>query len=494
MPKNDALFLLIKSLNRSEKRYFRMFVSVNQSDKNHIQLFDFLDRMKTYDEALLRKKFRGKTFLNQLHVTKNYLTRLILKSLRNYHARSSVAARIKDHLRDVEILYQRQLYTLAGKALRSAERLAEKYDRQSDLLDVYHWQRRLMLISKDPALRTRSLNTIIDNERRCLDKLSTQNAYWELTGNIISQLGPFEGSDDRAAPPAHPLLSDPARADSFQSRLLYYYCLQNYFFMRGDHSRAVGAIISLTDYLEARPELIREQPESYITTVNNLIGLYLRLKQYAEVPELLRKIRAIPKTYNIRVNSPLQQQKLLQTYNVELELYRDIGDSASGIALINEIEGLLNKPRQLMPETYRLLFYYQFSYHYFLEKSYERSLHWLNEIFRFPFKNPRSDIISYAHLLRLIIHFELGNMTILKYLVDACRRFLKKKKSGIRIFEKSLLQFFAKASISLAEEYPDLLTKTYNDLFVKNPTDLSDPLDYLDFKSWLEQKLVKSEK
>jgi len=54
----DTLFQLIKSLEKSEKRNFKLFVKRNSAggDLKFIQLFDALDKMKEYDEASLLKK------------------------------------------------------------------------------------------------------------------------------------------------------------------------------------------------------------------------------------------------------------------------------------------------------------------------------------------------------------------------------------------------------------------------------------------------------
>ena len=54
----DALFLLIQSLESSEKRNFKLFVTRNSGsgDLKIIQLFDALEKMEDYDEELLLKK------------------------------------------------------------------------------------------------------------------------------------------------------------------------------------------------------------------------------------------------------------------------------------------------------------------------------------------------------------------------------------------------------------------------------------------------------
>ncbi len=54
----DALFQLVKSLEKSEKRNFKLYVKRNSSseDLKIVKLFDALDKMEAYDEGQLLKK------------------------------------------------------------------------------------------------------------------------------------------------------------------------------------------------------------------------------------------------------------------------------------------------------------------------------------------------------------------------------------------------------------------------------------------------------
>ena len=54
----DELFQLIRSLDKSEKRMFKLFLkrSDGTEDLKVIRLFDALDKMDEYDEELLLKK------------------------------------------------------------------------------------------------------------------------------------------------------------------------------------------------------------------------------------------------------------------------------------------------------------------------------------------------------------------------------------------------------------------------------------------------------
>lgn len=52
---SDILFLLIRSLEKSEKRNFKLYIQRNSGNRDLkiIELFDALDKLNEYDEALL---------------------------------------------------------------------------------------------------------------------------------------------------------------------------------------------------------------------------------------------------------------------------------------------------------------------------------------------------------------------------------------------------------------------------------------------------------
>src|SRR5687768_13856793 len=145
MVKKGNLFLLIKSLSKSEKRYFRMNATMTGRDVNYLQLFDAIESQKEYDEVEIRKNLKGKKFLSQLHVTKIYLTELILKSLKNYHSNTSVHSKLFDLLKDIELLFDKELYDLCHYKIEKAEQLANKYEKLSLLTEIFFWKRKLAL-------------------------------------------------------------------------------------------------------------------------------------------------------------------------------------------------------------------------------------------------------------------------------------------------------------------------------------------------------------
>ena len=60
---SDSLFQLVHSLEKSEKRHFKLYIKRNSSNQELkiVQLFDVLDKLAEYDEAVVLKKMTGDT-------------------------------------------------------------------------------------------------------------------------------------------------------------------------------------------------------------------------------------------------------------------------------------------------------------------------------------------------------------------------------------------------------------------------------------------------
>ena len=483
MAKPDALFTLVKSLTKSEKRYFRLFSRMQGKDHNYLELFDTLDQMEQYHELAIKQRFSGEPFLKQLHVTKNYLRKLILKSLRGYHLNDSNAAKLKAYLLDVEILFKRDLLNLCYKAALKAENLARRTDDNLALLEALNWKHRALLNMEGVNDSKTILNHIGTEEQQILENLGHENQYWALTINFN-----LNSEEERGGFRQNPYLTEPNKALTRRSKILYYHLLYVTNILSDDLPKAEQSIEELITYLEADTFQLRDDPGPYVTAINNKIGLYLNQKQLDSIPPLLDKIRSVPDKLGLKNSSHISVKLLIRTYNVELETYRDSGQVVEGIKLIPKIKKFLSTHQDSVPKEYRILFHYQFAYLFFMDGNYKSALRNVNEVLSYRHSLERGDIVGYAQFLNLIIHYELGNTTVLKYSVDASRRFLKKRGNLVE-FEKVLLKLFSNISTRADSQHKNLFKKTHRKLFETPGVITESHLDYLDFRYWLNSKI-----
>src|SRR3954470_8751963 len=107
----DELFQLIKSLETSEKRLFKLYVkrSTGSIDLKIIQLFDALDKMNEYDEKILLEKNKG-IKKEQLSNIKASLYKQLLASLRLMKDEDNIDMQLHEQMGYAKILYNKGLY------------------------------------------------------------------------------------------------------------------------------------------------------------------------------------------------------------------------------------------------------------------------------------------------------------------------------------------------------------------------------------------------
>ena len=122
----DILFQLIKSLEKGEKRNFKLYVKRNSGseDLKIVQLFDALDKMEEYDEAVLLKKNKS-IKKQQLSNSKAHLYKQILSSLRLIEDGDNIDIRLHEQLDFARILYNKGLYLQSLKVLDKLKEVAK---------------------------------------------------------------------------------------------------------------------------------------------------------------------------------------------------------------------------------------------------------------------------------------------------------------------------------------------------------------------------------
>ena len=133
----DALFQLIKSLEKGEKRNFKLFVNRNSVSANLkvIQVFDAMDKMKHYDEAQLLKK-NSSIKKQQLSNIKAQLYKQILASLRLISDENNIDIQLHNQMAHARILYNKGLYLQCLKILDKMKETARIHHQLTNLQQV----------------------------------------------------------------------------------------------------------------------------------------------------------------------------------------------------------------------------------------------------------------------------------------------------------------------------------------------------------------------
>ena len=494
MKVTDDLFQLIKSLDQSEKRYFKIFATMHikgSEENKYIMLFDAIDKQSEYDEAEIRKKFKNEKFLNQLHVAKNYLYNNILKSLRLFHSERSKLNELMDILRDVQILYEKSLYKQCRKLLDKAKKIAYTYEKHSHILAVLDWEKTLARTSAYANTEEKDLLGFYDEINETMEKLRNINEYWKLTMNSFLLRKKQGEIRDKAELKKfneiikHPLLQSENKATSFQSKTFYFNIKGLYYFTNKDYKNLLNHCKKLVDLLEANPLLMKE--DNYIASLYNLLLVQIELRQYDDALNTIKKLR------DFKSNSTAMQTRIFVTsYDTEINLYLRTGEFEKGIPLIKEIEEGLKKFGEKLNKESEVLFSFNIAYLYFGLGEYNNSLTWINKIINDKELTVREDIQCFARILNLLVHYELGNYDLIEYIMKSTRRYLS-NKNKLNKFELITLNYIRKL---INADIDDDKMFIYNE-WKKELNAISDDIleikafEYFDFLSWLESKQGK---
>lgn len=480
MSKKDELFILIKSLTSSEKRYFKLYGRHDNAGSNYVQLFDAIDGQDEYNEAAIRQEFRKEVFVKQLHVTKYYLRNSIMDALRSFHGNISKDAELKEILRNVEILFNKELYEHCATELKRAEQLAEQYELYTGMYEVQAWKRKLKQALE--PYNYMAFYGYVTEQANALAILENNNAHWQsMIVNTWQMMGEDAPKDIKAV--------KPAKAVTLEAKVLEYNTKYLQYFGTGKGDKGIAELYKLLAVLEQHPHRLKEEPSSYVSTINNLVSYMVFSNRDEEALQLIQKARAVYDTFSITTEKKSMLKQVLRTYNLELEIYRNRkGQSHLPFAL--ETANFIEANRNKIPKDYLLSFWFQLAHINFTNGQYDTALKWLNNILNNIQNNIRPDLQKHARMLNIIIHLEQKNYFVLRYFIDSTRRFIK-KHSTMQPYEDALLKLFSKISNTPQTMHRRLYKEWYRELFpeVAPAAVPGGVMDYIDYKQWLEKKI-----
>ena len=487
------LHQLIRSLSKSEKRYFKIYANqhAKSADNNCVRLFDAIERQEEYNEASIRDQFSGERFTKQLPVQKNYLYDLILKSLRAYHSARSEEMRIKCLMQDVEILYARGLYLQCRDLLARARALAASGEMFELGMIVVSWQIRIAYALHDLPL----VRELAQEKERLLEGASNLNAYFNISIELYDLDRTGGWLLDRSAGERierlrnNPLLRDAENAGSFRARLVYYNSHDVIAALTGDINASYENARQYLALIESKPEWLAENTRNHIAALSNAASACFRMHRFSEMNAYLKQLEELPAAI-----PALRARVQTSIYRHTLNRHVVAGEFAEALGHLDAIGAGLGAMNGEVDVAAKGTIRYLMAYACFGAGEYRKSLEIVNDILSASDPDARLDIQKAARILNLILHFELGNNDILPYVIRSTYRYLQ-KRDQLHHAERCLLSLLRRLpGVSSRAELPGL----FQSVLVQLESAGSDPADhallrYIDLSSWLRSKLGAGE-
>jgi len=445
----DALFSLIKSLNRSEKRQFKLYVNRLQinADAKFLLLFEALDKLEEYDEtAILKKKITTKQQLSNL---KAHLYKQILFSLRMNPSQQNSRMQIREQFDFATILYQKGLHKQSLKMLDKAKTQALDFDEKAIAYDILELEKII-----ESQFITRSISGRADQLIEQSEELSLQNLQASKLSNLSLKLYSI-------------LLENGYAKDEKEIKKI-----QNFF-------------DSETKNIDFKKLKFKEKLWFYKANVwlsmltQNLYSAYEFSKKWVELfYEKKERILSHP-VWFIKGNSYLLKILYLKKNSEEFKFWFDKLESVYEILPQNDnVEAL----------WFILVLYLKIAAYYFLNKDWDNSFDYCQKIINSE-ASIQEDLHFYTLVLIMMNLYDSGNDQELDMYSYKTHQFCKKMKNS-NIITRKISLFF----IELNDLYPHEKVKAFRELddFLKdsdNENLLRRNTNYINLRRWMEDKI-----
>jgi len=490
----DLLFQLLKSLEKSEKRNFKLFVQRNSGNKDLkiISLFDAVDRMKDYDENALLKKIKNieKTQLSNL---KAHLYKEVLSSLRVMKSNEDVVLEISEQIDYARILYNKGLFQQSLRVLEKVKELAKANNQLAYLNEIVSFEKKIesLHITRSFTNRAEKLteeSRIVVKQNDLQSKLS--NLALLLYSWYVEQGHARNAQEDEKIKAfffSHlPEIS--FEPDGFYEELYLYQSYCWYAFIRQDFLMYYKYTHKWTELFTENSRMLSVETMHYIKGMHNLMNAHFDVRNHKKFAEALIRFEAFSESKDALHSDNTKVQTFVYLYSAKLNQHIISGNFEEALKLIPFVEDKINEYSMFIDRHRILVIRYKMAMVSFGAGDFGKSIDYLNKIIN---ENSgfRTDLQCYARLLHLIAHYELGNIELVEYLTKSVYRFMAKMQL-FTIVEAEIFRFLRSSFHSDRKELKKQFELLLNELKKHEGKRFeARTFAYLDIISWLESKI-----
>ena len=490
----DPLFALIKSLTKSEKRQFTVYVGrlgTNVDAKFHA-LFVLMDKMKEYDEAVILKS--NIVTKQQLSNLKAHLYRQLLVSLRLNPSHQNIRIQIREQLDFATVLYHKGLYRQSLKLLERAKNLAIENEEKNVAYEIVELEKVI-----ETQYITRSISNRADELTVQAKDLSSQNVLASKLSNLSLQLygillktgyarndSEVKTIDDyfKARLPEFDI-----KDLGFREKLWLYKAHLWYSFLTQDFLMSYKYAQKWVDLFRESPKQIKLNPVFYLKGRYYLLEALFYVKYSGKYKEELQLFEQEVASGDIPLNTNTENIIFIYLWFSKLNMHFLEGSFKEGLELIPELELKLKEMGHRIDRHYVMVFYYKIGCMYFGAGDNRNAIVYLEKIINEKTLQAREDLQCFARILNLVAHYEAGLDYHLERQLKETYKFLLKMENLQEVQKE-----FISAIKQLGNVYPHQINAEFKKIHARLKKYEDHPYEkraflYLDILSWLESKI-----
>ena len=490
----DNLFLLVKSLTKSEKRQFKLYVGrlgVNE-DSKFLNLFTTLDKLSVYDETVILKSEIVKK--QQLANVKAHLYKQLLISLKLNPLHQNVRSQIREQLDFASILYHKGLYKQALKILDKSKEVAIQNEEKNLAYEIVELEKII-----ESQYITGSISGRADELTIQAKELSHLNVITSKLSNLSLQLyGVFlkTGYVKNAEESKQVQEYFDARLPKFdiydlgfREKLWLYQAYLWYSFLMQDFLNCYKYALKWVGLFEVQKNMVNLNPVFFIKGNNYLLEALFYIKKKDKFAAYIDKFETAVTNKTFPKDDNVDALTFLYLNVNKLNYYFIDGSFQDGLHLIPQIEKDLENYKNRIDEHHTMIFYYKFASLHFGSANYKECIAYLDKIISNKSLSMREDLLCFSRVLNLVAHYEGGYDYHIEKLLKSTYKYLLKIDDLYEV-QKEMIKFIK----GLQNVYPHDIKKAFIGLHSRLKTYEVHPYErraflYLDILSWLESNI-----
>ena len=494
---SDTLFQLVQSLEKSEKRHFKLYIkrSSAKEDLKIIRLFDALDKLSEYDERQLLKTLSGIT-KPQLSNLKTHLYKQLLASLRLLKTNDNIDLKLSEQLDNARLLYNKGLKIQSLHILEKAKELAKANQKMNFLVQAISLEKKIetlhitrSTLEKTEAMTEEALyiSGHIDRVTRLSNLALLLYRWYVKNGHARNK----EDEKDIRAFFKSSLPQDANAINGFYEKLYLYQSYCWYAFIRQDFLMYYRYSQKWIDLFAENEVMVAVETGHYVKGVHTLLNAHFDLRNFKKFEITLRQFEEFEKSPIAQQHDNFRTHTSIYINSAKINQYLMQGEFTKGLALIPQVEAKLNEYSIFVDSHRILVFNYKIASLYFGAGHYNEAIDYLYRIINNQ-AGLRNDLQCYARLMHLLCHFEIGNEEILDSLIKSVYRFFARMKT-LTVIEEEIFSFLRHSfKLNAKQLKPELKEFLHKIKHLENNRFETRSFAYLDIISWVESKVYET--
>lgn len=423
--KEDSLFLLIRSLTKAEKRYFKINSTHTIGEKNnYMRLFDAMDKLTEFDDAKFKRKYKNEPFVKYLSAEKNYLYELILKTLRAYKAEKNRYNKLLGLIQDIDILYEKELYEECDKKIKKAQKIAVEMNYFHINGTLIDWKFRLISKLNDDNPRE-LVEPLYDEIRENATKLANFYKYRSFKNEmqiINKKLLKVQQADDQRrydeiVSSEH--FKNPNLADSFIAKQEYYTMMGRLYGINKEYDNEYKMRSKHLQLFNENPEMKEEYPSIYSLALSDFLQVSIKINDFEGYEQAIEQLGI--------GNNPehFKEMKIINMGGNQMFYLMNNSRWDEALKLSNVLEDMISKYGSSISWTQVITIKYNAGCLLLIMGNYSEAADKFDYVINEKAETYIGQLLA-SRVLHVICHYEISPPTVVEYLLGSTIRFSNK--------------------------------------------------------------------